>query len=178
MAWTDTLKAFAPTVASALLGPLGGLAVTSIGAILGIDTPTQEKIADAFTKGQLTPEALAHIRTLEMEFKTHESDMGFKYADLEFKQAELAGKDRADARAMQAAVHSKMPAILTVLVTVGFFGILSLLFFHPELKGNEIVMVMVGQLSAVWAGCVAFYTGTTYSSASKNVALANSTPVK
>ena len=73
---------------------------------------------------------------------------------------------------MQIATHSKMPAVLTVMVTVGFFGILSLLFFHPELKGNEIVMVMVGQLSAVWAGCVTFYTGTTYGSASKNAMLA------
>jgi len=73
---------------------------------------------------------------------------------------------------MQVATQSKMPAILTVLVTVGFFGTLALLFFRPELKGNEIVMVMVGQLSAVWAGCVTFYTGTTFSSASKNQLLA------
>ena len=178
MNWLDTLKALAPTVASAFLGPLGGLAVSAVGSVLGIDTPTQAKIEAAFAAGQLTPDALAKLRTLEIEFKTHESDMGFKYADLEFRKEELAGKDRESARAMQSAVHSRMPAVLTVLVTIGFFGILSLLFFHPELKGNEIVMVMVGQLSAVWAGCVAFYTGTTYSSANKNAALANSAPVK
>jgi hypothetical protein len=48
----------------------------------------------------------------------------------------------------------------------------------PDLKANEIVLVMVGQLSAVWGACVAFYVSTTYSSANKNQLLANSAPAK
>jgi len=92
--------------------------------------------------------------------------------NLQASDKSLAFKDVDSARQMQIATHSKMPAVLTVLVTIGFFGILSMLFFHPDLKGNEIVMVMVGQLSAVWAGCVAFYTGTTYGSANKNAMIA------
>lgn len=165
MNWQDVLKTVAPTVASALLGPMGGIAVAAIGSAIGIDAPTQDKIAKAFTAGQLTPEALEKIKLLELDYQNQEKERGFKYAELAFKDVDSA-------RQMQIATHSKMPAILTVLVTVGFFGILSLLFFHPELKGNEIVMVMVGQLSAVWAGCVAFYTGTTYGSANKNAMLA------
>lgn len=165
MNWQDVLKTLAPTVASALLGPMGGIAVAAIGSAIGIDAPTQDKIAKAFTAGQLTPEAMEKIKLLELDYQNQERERGFKFAELAFKDADSA-------RAMQIATHSKMPAVLTVLVTVGFFGILSLLFFHPELKGNEIVMVMVGQLSAVWAGCVAFYTGTTYSSGSKNAMLA------
>lgn len=171
MNWIDTLKALAPTVASALGGPLAGMAVAAIGNAMGVDAPTQEKIANALTKGQLTPEALARIKELELDYKNQEAERGFKFSELEFK-------DKDSARAMQVATHSKMPGILTVMVTLGFFGVLSLLFFHPELKGNEIVMVMVGQLSAVWAGCVAFYTGTTYGSANKNAMLANTTPLK
>ena len=178
MNWIDIIKGVAPTVASALLGPLGGVAVSAIGSVLGMSEPTQDAIAKAFTDGQIKPEDMMKIKALELEFKTHESEMGYKYADLEFQKEALVGKDRADARAMQIAIHSKMPALLTIMVTTGFFGILSLIMFHPELKGNEIVMIMVGQLSAVWAGCVAFYTGTTYSSANKNQMLANSTPVK
>ena len=165
MDWQDVLKTVAPTVASALLGPMGGIAVAAIGSAIGIDAPTQDKIAKAFTAGQLTPDALEKIKLLELDYQNQERERGFKYAELAFKDVDSA-------RAMQIATHSKMPAVLTVLVTVGFFGILSLLFFHPELKGNEIVMVMVGQLSAVWAGCVAFYTGTTYGSANKNAMLA------
>lgn len=165
MNWQDILKTVAPTVASALLGPMGGIAVAAIGSAIGIDAPTQDKIAKAFTAGQLTPEALEKIKLLELDYQNQEKERGFKYAELAFK-------DVGSARQMQIATHSKMPAVLTVMVTVGFFGILSLLFFHPELKGNEIMMVMVGQLSAVWAGCVTFYTGTTYGSASKNAMLA------
>lgn len=165
MDWQDVLKTVAPTVAAALLGPMGGIAVAAIGSAIGIDAPTQDKIAKAFTAGQLTPDALEKIKLLELDYQNQERERGFKYAELAFKDVDSA-------RAMQIAIHSKMPAVLTVLVTVGFFGILSLLFFHPELKGNEIVMVMVGQLSAVWAGCVAFYTGTTYGSANKNAMLA------
>jgi hypothetical protein len=152
--------------------------VAAIGSALGVDAPTQEKIASVINDGKMSPESLAKIRELEIQYQQHESEMGFKYADLEFRKEELAAKDRIDSRAMQVATHSKMPAVLTCLVTLGFFGILSLILFHPELKGNEIVMIMVGQLSAVWAGCVAFYTGTTYNSANKNQMLANSTPVK
>lgn len=165
MNWQDILKTVAPTVASALLGPMGGIAVAAIGSAIGIDAPTQDKIAKAFTAGQLTPEALEKIKLLELDYQNQEKERGFKYAELAFKDVDSA-------RQMQIATHSKMPAVLTVMVTVGFFGILSLLFFHPELKGNEIVMVMAGQLSAVWAGCIAFYTGTTYGSASKNAMLA------
>jgi hypothetical protein len=178
MNWIEILKTLAPTVASAALGPLGGLAVSAIGSALGMDAPTQEKISKAFTTGQLTPEALEKIRTLELDYQNQEKERGFKYAELEFKQNELIGKDRDSARAMQIATHSRMPAILTILVTIGFFGVLTALLTMPELKANEIVLVMVGQLSAVWGACVAFYVSTTYSSANKNQLLANSQPVK
>jgi hypothetical protein len=165
MDWQAILKTLAPTVASAVLGPLGGIAVAAIGSAIGVDAPTQDKIAKAFTAGQLTPEAIERLKTLELDYQNQEKERGFKYADLAFQDVDSARK-------MQIATNSKMPAVLTVLVTLGFFGVLSLLFFHPELKGNEIVMVMVGQLSAVWAGCVAFYTGTTFSSGNKNALLA------
>lgn len=165
MAWQDTLKTLAPTVATALGGPLAGAAVTALGSVFGISEPTSDKIAKLFVDGQVSADNLAAIRKLELDYQNQEKERGFKYSELAFKDVDSA-------RQMQILTHSKMPAVLTVLVTVGFFGILSLLFFHTELKGNEIVMVMVGQLSAVWAGCVAFYTGTTYGSANKNALLA------
>lgn len=165
MNWLETLKAIAPTVATALGGPLAGAAVSAIGSVLGVDNPTKETIANLFKDGQLTQEQLGELRKLELEFQNQEKERGFKYAELEYKNQDSA-------RQMQMSTHSKMPAVLTVMVTLGFFGILTLLFFHPELKGNEIVMMMVGQLSAVWAGCVAFYTGTTFGSANKNAMLA------
>jgi hypothetical protein len=172
MDWQSILKTLAPTVASAVLGPLAGIAVAAIGSAIGIDAPTQDKIAKAFTAGQLTPEAIERLKTLELDYQNQERERGFKYAELAFKQDELTVKDRDSARQMQINTHSKMPAIITIMVTLGFFSVLGALLAMPELKANEIVLVMVGQLSAVWGACVAFYVSTTYSSASKNALLA------
>jgi hypothetical protein len=178
MNWTEVLKTLAPTVASAFLGPFGGMVVSAVGAAIGMDGATEDKIAKAFTEGQLKPEDIVKIKQLEMDFQTHEKELGFKYADLEVQKFNAEVKDRDSARQMQIATHSKMPAILTILVTVGFFGVLGLLFANPELKANEVMMIMVGQLSAIWGTCVAFYTGTTFNSAKKDVLLANSSPAK
>lgn len=166
MAWQDALKTLAPTVATALGGPLAGAAITAIGSIFGMSSPTADTIGKMFADGKLTADHLAEIRRLELDYQNQERERGFKFAELEFKNQDSA-------RQMQIATHSRMPAVITVMVTMGFFSVLSLLFFHPELRGNEIVMVMVGQLSTVWAGCVAFYTGTTFGSANKNALLAS-----
>ncbi|MDZ7892336.1 MAG: hypothetical protein U5L73_11340 [Rhodoferax sp.] len=172
MNWTDILKTLAPTVASAALGPLGGMAITALGAAIGIDAPTREAVEKAFTAGQLTPEAVERIKSLELDYQNQEKERGFRFAELEFKTTELIARDRDSARGMQIATHSKMPAALTIMVTIGFFGVLTALLRNPELKANEIVLVMVGQLSAVWGACVAFYVSTTFSSANKNQLLA------
>ena len=174
----EWLLKLAPTVASALLGPLGGIAVSAIGDILGISDATQDTIKQAITSGQLTPEQLGRIKELELQYKAEEAERGFKYADLEFKREELVMKDRDSARSMQVSTHSKMPATITILVTLGFFGILLTLLLVPEIKTNEVVFVMVGQLSAVWGACIAFYVSTTYASNAKNKIIADMQPVK
>ena len=63
------LKTIAPTIASALLGPLGGVAVAALGNILGISDATTETISAAFTDGKITPDHLAEIRKLELQYK-------------------------------------------------------------------------------------------------------------
>ena len=100
MNWLDTLKSLAPTVATALGGPMAGAAVSAIGSVLGISEPTQANIAKMFQDGQLTAEHLAEIRKLELQYQNDEKERGFKYAELEFK-------DRDSARSM--AVASRHP---------------------------------------------------------------------
>jgi len=86
----DWLKTLAPTIATALLGPLGGVAVTALGELLGIDKPTQETIKKAITNGQLTPEQITAIKELELKYQNDEAERGFKYADLAFKDRDSA----------------------------------------------------------------------------------------
>jgi len=58
MNWLETLKQLAPTVASALGGPLAGAAVTALGGIFGLSEPNQDTIARLFKDGQLSADSL------------------------------------------------------------------------------------------------------------------------
>jgi len=165
------VKDIAPALASVLMGPLGGVAMSFIADKLNIEEKTVQAVTTALSDGKMTPDQVSSLKLAELDFKRFCEEKEIDYV-------RIAEADRASAREMQVATQSAMPAVLTSLVTVGFFGILALLFYHPELKGNEIVMIMVGQLSTVWAGCVAFYVGTTHGSAQKTNLLAQSAPAK
>ena len=167
---TEFLKAFAPTVASALLGPLGGTVISGIGSILGLSEPTKQTIADAFTAGQLTPEQISQIKALELQLQAEEKERGFRYAELEFKNTQ-------GAREMLASTRSLTPSILTYLVTAGFFGVLASLMV-TEGKASEPLLVMLGSLGTAWAACINFWFGTTAGSQAKTAIIAQSEPVK
>ena len=108
------LSGIAPTVASALLGPLGGVAVAGLTKILGIDGGTVADVTKAISDGKITPEQMAEIKKLELQYQSDEKERGFRYSELEFK-------DRDSARQMQIVTHSSTPTVLTYMVTVGFF---------------------------------------------------------
>jgi len=167
----DWLKTLAPLLGTALGGPLGGAAAAFLADKLGIESKTVEAVTEVLNSGKMTPDQIANIKLAELDFKKFTETNKIDVMRIE------AG-DRDSARKMQIATQSKMPAVITIMVTVGFFGVLTALLLTPDLKANEIVLVMVGQLSAVWGACVAFYVSTTYSSANKNQMLANSQPVK
>jgi hypothetical protein len=167
--WTETLKALAPTVASALLGPMGGIAVTTLGGIFGVSSPTQDKIADVITNAQLTPDHIAEIKKLELQYQDDEKERGFKYSELEFRDGDSA-------RNMQVATHSTMPPILAIIVTVGFFSILIFMVMNSAYKPTEPLLVMLGSLGTAWTGIIGFYFGSSHGSQAKDKLLANSTP--
>jgi len=168
MDWLGTLRTLAPTVASVLGGPLAGIAVTAIGSIFGMSEPTQENIARVISDGQLTPAMLGELRKLDLQYQNDEKERGFKYSELEFK-------DRDSARTMQTATKSIMPAVLTVMITVGFFGILCWMMYDAEVVTNPPLLIMLGSLGTAWTGACAFWFGTTSNSHSKDLLLANST---
>jgi hypothetical protein len=170
-AFTDILKSLAPTVASALLGPLGGMAVAAIGQVIGLEGATTESITKAFAEGKITPEHLAEIKKLELQYQNDEKERGFKYVELEFK-------DRDSARQMQIATKSEVPAYLTFLITVGFFGILGWMLSNPTISYPAPIMVMLGSLGTAWIACIQYWFGTTRSSSDKTTLLAQAQPIK
>lgn len=78
--------------------------------------------------------------------------------------------DRKSARELQATTRSRMPAILAILVTVGFFGILYALMMGYAKPSNEL-MIMLGSLGTAWSGIIAYYFGSSAGSQAKTDAL-------
>lgn len=161
----DFLKTIAPTVASALLGPLGGAAVTALGSIFGVSDATQDKIADVLKSGGMTPEQLSQIRELEMKYKAEEAERGFKYAELEFK-------DRDSARQMQIATKSLTPEALSWLIigaTLSLEGYV-LLQGIPAQVSEVVAGRILGTLDAAFATVLSFWLGSSIGSRNKDLA--------
>lgn len=171
MDWMTTLRQIAPTVASAVLGPLGGVAVAAIGNILGVSEATQEKIADAIKTGQLTPEQVGEIKKLELQYQENEKERGFKYTELEFK-------DRDSARAREVGTKDNTNKILAFVVIGAFLAMVVATLLGYAKVESVLAGTLVGYLSAKAEQVLAYYFGSSSGSAAKTVLLANSTPTK
>ena len=170
MNWMDTLKGLAPTVASAFLGPLGGVAVAAVGQLLGVSEATQDKIAQAIQSGQLTPEQISELKKLEMQYRENERERGFKYAELEFK-------DTASAREMQTATKSLTPTILTWIVVAITLSCEGMLLFNQVPPGADPIIIgrVLGTMDSALIMVLGFWFGSSHGSQNKDVLLASST---
>lgn len=164
----EFLKNIAPTLASALLGPLGGVAVSAIGNILGVSSATTATISKAFQDGKLTPEQLSAIKELELKYQNDEAERGFKYSELAFK-------DRDSARINNVAGGVQMPlfwlSLILLILTLGT-EIWVLFKGYPETLPEIIVGRVLGLMDAVAMMVLAYWYGTTNGSAQKTQLLA------
>lgn len=170
----DFLKSIAPTVASALLGPLGGIAVSALGSILGVSDATTEKVTQAFHDGKLTPDQLTQIKQLEMQYQNEEKERGFKYAELAFK-------DRDSARQANVTGGVQKPMfIMSIILLIATLGTEIWVLFngYPDSIPEIIVGRVLGLMDAVAMMVLAYHYGTTSGSIQKTELLAQSTPVK
>jgi len=162
------LAQIAPTLATALGGPLAGLAVTAISKVIGV---LPEEVKDVIDNGKLTADQIALIRQEEIRFKQQALEMGLNFEKLDVT-------DRASAREMQVATKSRTPDILSGVITIGFFGILiGMLMGYPK-DGSQPLLIMLGSLGTAWVSVVAFWFGSTNAGQKKDVMLYNSTPAK
>mgnify|MGYP003333907727 FL=1 len=93
MSW---LEQVAPTVATALGGPLAGLAVEAVSKALGVPQDDARKMID---EGKMSSDQISQVKIAEIELKKMEEQLGLNFE-------ELAVKDRASARDMQAQTKS------------------------------------------------------------------------
>ena len=162
MNWKSLVKSVAPTLATALGGPLAGMGVKVISeAILGKPDGDESEIEAALVGA--TPEMLHKLKTADHKFKL---EMG-KY-NIDLKRIEK--EDRDSARQRQVATMDKTPAILAYILTVGFLGALVMLYIFPIPEENEAtIYIMLGSLGTAWVASMAYFHGTTSSSKRKDV---------
>jgi len=174
MDWQSLVKTVAPWIGTALGGPLGGMAVEAIGNALGLQDKTVETVKSALAGA--TPEQMLAIKKADQEFALHMQELGFKQiVDIEA----IAAGDRKDARDMQKMTRSLIPAILSVLVTIGFFGLLlGMMSGWLKVSDSQALLLMLGSLTTAWGVVMAFWFGTTNDSSRKTELLAQSTPAK
>lgn len=174
MDWKKTLGAIAPTVATALGGPLAGGVVAFLGDLLGISEPTQDKIADAFRNGQLTGEQIAAIKIKEMELRAEEQERGFRYAELEFRDRDSARRASVDGGTLQWLFWLSLVLLVVTLGTE-----IAVLFYGTPITVPAVVVGRVlGLMDAVAMMVLAFWYGTSSSSARKTELLAAAEPVR
>ena len=168
MDWLATLKSLAPTVASAMFGPLGGAAVAAVGDLLGVSNATKDKISEIIQAGQMTPEQVGKIKELELEYQNNEKERGFRYAELSFK-------DRDSARqANVAGGTQKMLFWMSIVLLTASLGCETLVLFrgYPKEIPEIIVGRVLGLMDAVAMLVLSYWYGTTNSSAQKSELLA------
>lgn len=162
------LTQIAPTIATCLGGPLAGLAVTALSKLFGV---APDQVQSMINDNKLSADQIAAVQQEEIRFKEQTQALG-----LNFEQ--LAVEDRKSARDMQTTTQSIIPPLLSILVTIGFFGILAYLMVTPADTANTPLMIMLGSLGTAWTGIIAFYFGSSAGSQKKDAMLYNSTPVK
>jgi len=162
MSW---LEQVAPTIATALLGPLGGLAVSTLSKVLGVDEKEVQGVIDS---GKMSAEQIAQIKLAEIEFQKQTQELGLNFE-------KLATDDRKSARDMQIATKSWIPGALSIGITFGFFGILIYMMTGNVAPSNEL-LVMLGSLGTSWTGVIGYYFGSSAGNSRKDEMLYNSVP--
>lgn len=170
----QVLKTVAPWIATAFTGPLGGLAVGAISDALGLSEKTVDAVNQAIAGA--TPEQMLALKAADQNFAVQMQALGFK------NESDLAGlevEDRKSARETMSSIRSSVPAVLSVVVTVGYFGVLlTLIFGALKIEDSQALMLMLGSLTTAWASVMSFWFGTTFGSARKTELLAQSPAIE
>lgn len=161
----NLVRTVAPTIASAVGGPLAGMATRAISeALLGRSDATEDELIQAASKA--TPEQLLALKQAEHDFT-------IKMRELDIDIERLAGEDRNSARQRETATKDHTPKILAAFITAGYFGVLFYMMKYglPRNGGSEAMLIMLGTLGTAWGGVVAYYFGSSAGSREKTDAI-------
>lgn len=159
--WKSLVGSLAPTIATALGGPLAGAGVAALSqALLGKKDGTEGEISAALQTA--TPEVLAAIRKADQDFELAMSQQGI---DL----AKINADDRNSARRREVDAHDTWtPRILAALVIGGAFVGEGYAMTHAIPTGAEMIVGRIlGTLDAALMCVLYYYFGSSAGSAAK-----------
>ena len=147
----NIVGAVAPTLGTALAGPLGGTAAQAISAVLGCKNDPKS-ISTAMQ--QATPEQLAEIKKAELDFEAQ-----MKKMDVDIFNLETA--DVQDAR--KAFKGDWTPRVFGLFSLCGFLGYIFLVTVQPpDANSDTIVSLVLGYLGGLVSGISSFYFGASH----------------
>lgn len=162
----ELVATVAPTVATALGGPLAGLATRALaGKLLGVEDADPEQLEAALSG--LSGADMVKLKEVEAEFKT---DM--KNAGIELER--IASGDRDSARVRQVKMKDWTPSVLGVVIITGFFGLLAYLVkYGLPTEGSDVLLIMIGALAAMTTQVGNFFFGSSTGSKAKDDIIAD-----
>lgn len=162
--WKGIVGTVAPTLATALGGPLAGMAVTAISqAALGKADGTEREVSEVI--------AAAKDPTILVKLKEAEQVFTEKMRQLDIDLEKIAADDRASARQREVAVRDQTPRNLAYGYTLGYFIVLGLIILNGagiKAEAKDMVNVLLGVLSAAEVGIITYYFGSSAGSARKS----------
>jgi hypothetical protein len=142
----------APTIATALLGPVAGMAVKALSsALLGHDGGSEDDITNALANA--TPDQITALKKIDADFKVQ-----LKKLDIDL--VKIAADDRASARDMAANTHSYTPSVLSYVTVICWAIIQYYLFTHiidPSMR--ELIARVLGTLDGALMLVLSFWFG-------------------
>jgi hypothetical protein len=162
--WKSIVGTVAPVLATALGGPLAGVAVKAIAAGLGKPEAKESEVAEILAGGD--PQMLAKLREIDRQF---EKDMAALGVDLE----KIAAEDRANARAREVSLGGDWTVRILAYTIIGSFcALVFSVLFGQVTAESTIAGAVIGYLSAKAEQVVSYYFGSSAGSKTKTEALA------
>ena len=171
----DILKTFgpligsvAPTIATALGGPIAGMAIKALsGALFGHEDGTEEDIMTALANP--TGDQLTALKKIDADFK-------IQMKQLDIDLVRITVDDRKSARDMQVVTKSWLVPTLATMIIAAFIAVtFATLMGYAKIE-SALAGTLVGYISAKAELVLSFYFGSSAGSEKKDEMLYKSTP--
>tara|TARA_R100000664_G_scaffold17489_2_gene26412 strand:- start:132 stop:605 length:474 start_codon:yes stop_codon:yes gene_type:complete len=147
----NIIGAVAPTLGTAIGGPMGGMAANMIADVLGV--PNDQKSIETAIQNA-TPEQMLELKKAEQAFEV-------QMKELDVDVFELETLDKQQART----IFSKdwTARIIGVATIAGFLGYIFLVTLQPPEQNSEaLINLVLGYLGGLASAIISFYFGASH----------------